>query len=368
MYSNNNSNRNYNQSHPSSVGDILAGHSPPFLRPPPTGGSAATPHPSAVPPLPPRPNETNSLFNRQPYFGNSYGNFGTQYSGYPSSLYSNQLNPLSGFGFNRFNGHFFGNNNNSFGESDITRIADESCRPAFQSIESIVQAFASVSMMLESTYFAVHNSFRAIVGVADHMTRVRQHLSQIVSALAIIRTLKWIIRRFLQLFGVRVFAANGSGDDSTERAWSQAFGDNTNSIANHLRADGTFNAINDSPSELATSGHSVWPVVVFFSTILGMPWLIWKLLSTITGTPKPASDKWLTGEDEHYEAIALYDFRTELNGELAFTVGQRLRVAPKDLQPRVRGWLLATIDGKSFGLIPANYVKIVNLRNPKKQQ
>lgn len=36
------------------------------------------------------------------------------------------------------------------------RLAEESSRPAFESIESIVHAFGSVSMMLESTYHAVH--------------------------------------------------------------------------------------------------------------------------------------------------------------------------------------------------------------------
>lgn len=32
------------------------------------------------------------------------------------------------------------------------------------------------------------------------------------------------------------------------------------------------------------------------------------------------------------------------------------------LQPRVRGWLLASLDGKTSGLIPANHVKILGKR------
>lgn len=40
--------------------------------------------------------------------------------------------------------------------------------------------------------------------------------------------------------------------------------------------------------------------------------------------------------------------------------GEILRVAPKEEQPRVRGWLLAsTQDGTKIGLVPINYVKIV---------
>lgn len=90
----------------------------------------------------------------------------------------------------------------------------------------------------------------------------------------------------------------------------------------------------------------------------------------------------MTGEDDHYTATALYDFRTDVPRELPFTTGQNLIIAPKglltfclsdkwisngfctELQPRVRGWLLATIDGKKVGLIPANYVRIVG-RNSK---
>ena len=36
-------------------------------------------------------------------------------------------------------------------------------QPTFQSFQSVIQAFGSVSMMLESTLFAVQNSVRAIV-------------------------------------------------------------------------------------------------------------------------------------------------------------------------------------------------------------
>ena len=39
----------------------------------------------------------------------------------------------------------------------------------------------------------------------------------------------------------------------------------------------------------------------------------------------------MTGEDEHYEALALYDFRTDIPRELAFNVGQTLIVAPKGI-------------------------------------
>lgn len=35
-------------------------------------------------------------------------------------------------------------------------------------------------------------------------------------------------------------------------------------------------------------------------------------------------------------------------------------------QPRVRGWLLASVDGQTSGLVPANYVKVLGKRRGRK--
>lgn len=43
-------------------------------------------------------------------------------------------------------------------------MAEESSRPAFESIQSVVYAVGSVAMMLENTFFALSSSFRAILG------------------------------------------------------------------------------------------------------------------------------------------------------------------------------------------------------------
>ena len=56
-----------------------------------------------------------------------------------------------------------------------------------------------------------------------------------------------------------------------------------------------------------------------------------------------------------------------MKNELSFVAGQHLILAPKDQQPSVQGWLLAS-NGKNVGLVPANYVKILGLRSPQPQQ
>lgn len=66
----------------------------------------------------------------------------------------------------------------------------------------------------------------------------------------------------------------------------------------------------------------------------------------------------LLGEGDHVLARAEYDFEAENDEELAFHAGDMLRLAPKDKQPRVKGWLLASLNGTSEGLVPANYIKV----------
>lgn len=37
----------------------------------------------------------------------------------------------------------------------------------------------------------------------------------------------------------------------------------------------------------------------------------------------------MTGEDDHFVATAQYDYKSENEGELSFSVGQEIKVAPK---------------------------------------
>jgi len=161
-----------------------------------------------------------------------------------------------GYGMNRFNNQL----ENGYAPNSFARQAEESSRQAFQSIESIVQAVGSVSMMLESSFYAVYNSFRAVVGVADHFSRMKMAFAQIFSAFAVIRTLRWLYHKLLVLLRLR----HGS---STDDVWMQA-------------AEGAI-AVTD-PDGKGT-GRSSWPIMLFFAIIIGGPWLIWRLLSSITG-------------------------------------------------------------------------------------
>ena len=145
--------------------------------------------------------------------------------------------------------------------STFVRQAEESSRPAFQSIESIVHAFTSVGMMLDSSFQAVYNSFRAVLGVADNFTRLKSQMVSVFSALAVIRTLRYIFRRILELLRLRP-----AGYAAT--AWEEA-------------ATAAASSAPLFPGEPKPK-NSAWPIMMFFGIILGAPWLIWKLIRSLS--------------------------------------------------------------------------------------
>ncbi|RUS85137.1 hypothetical protein EGW08_007101 [Elysia chlorotica] len=311
-----------------------------------TGGVASpvsnTSFASTPPQLPPRPSEqTSSLCNRLGYGGGMYGTGGynSMYGGYGGiggysgplgygGMYNSPYSSYGGYynGYNRMGGDM---------NSSFARFAEESSRPAFESINSIVQVVNSVGMMLDSTFQAVYNSFRAVIGVADNFSRLKSQLIQIFSALAFIRSLKYFLRKILEILRLR---PRGNAD----RLWSEAVREAAATVA--LYPDG-------GPAK------SSWPIILFFGIIMGGPYLIWKLLSAFSGTSD--ENAWARGEVDHFEAVSNFNFQGQGAEELSFSAGQTLKVSPKELQPRVRGWLLASADGKTTGMIPANYVKIL---------
>lgn len=223
-------------------------------------GTAAPLPPSttASPPAPPpRPSTTLSRPMYGGYGGYSSvygGGFGSPYS--PGSVYSpyGGMGSYGSYGYNRFGMQ------GDIGGSTFARVAEENSRPAFQSIESIVHAVSSVSMMLDSSFQAVYSSFRAVIGVADNFSRLRSQMVQVFSALALIRTLRYLIRRLLELLRLR---PAGQAEQEWREAMAQAAG------AVPVGGDGK-------PKK------SSWPIIMFFGIILGGPWLIWKLISSFS--------------------------------------------------------------------------------------
>ncbi|NWX29007.1 PEX13 protein, partial [Notiomystis cincta] len=290
------------------------------------------------PPILPRASQqtaSSSLSAFRPAYSGSfspgYGSYGTSFYG----SYSPYSYGYGGLGYNRFCAE-------GFPPSRFVQQAEESSRGAFQSIESIVHAFASVSMMMDATFSAVYNSFRAVLDVANHFSRLRVHFTKVFSAFALVRTIRYLYHRLQRLLGLRQSFEN-------EDLWAESEG----KVARAGLED-----------KVANSAKS-WPIFLFFAVIMGGPYLIWKLLSTYSDE-ETVSSNWASGEDDHVVGRAEYDFNALSEEEISFRAGDMLRLAPKEQQPKIRGWLLASYDGHTTGLVPANYIKILGKRRGRR--
>ncbi|KAL2083176.1 hypothetical protein ACEWY4_020949 [Coilia grayii] len=294
-----------------------------------------------APPLPPRPVQQSY----RPAFGSypsSYGLYGTSmYGGYSPYGYGGYGIGGGAMGYSRFGAE-------ETPPSRFVQQAEESSRRAFQSIESIVQAFSSVSMMMDATFSAVYNSFRAVLDVANHFSRLRAHFAKVLSAFALVRTLRYLYRRLQRLLGLR-------RDAEVEDLWA----DSEVTAAVALSSGGGRN-------EPRADSVKSWPIFLFFAVVLGGPYLIWRLLRSAEG-PEETATNWASGEDDHVVARAEYDFVAASEEEISFQTGDMLNLAPKEQQPRIRGWLLASLDGQTTGLVPANYVKVLGKRRGRRQ-
>ncbi|XP_041922215.1 peroxisome biogenesis factor 13 [Alosa sapidissima] len=310
--------------------------------PTPIGPSTSVPPglTRVAPPLPPRPVQQSY----RPTFGSypsSYGHYGTSmYGGYSPYGYGGYGMSGGALGYSRF----------GMEETQPSRFvqqAEESSRGAFQSIESIVHAFSSVSMMMDATFSAVYNSFRAVLDVANHFSRLRAHFAKVLSAFALVRTLRYLYRRLQRLLGLR-------RDAEVEDLWADS------------EATATI-ALSSGGARSEPRGDSVksWPIFLFFAVVLGGPYLIWRLLRSAEGAEETATN-WANGEDDHVVARAEFDFTAASEEELSFQTGDMLNLAPKEQQPRIRGWLLASLDGQITGLVPANYVKVLGKRRGRR--
>lgn len=171
---------------------------------------------SAPPPLPPR-----IQFNNQPpnpyaassapmnYYGyggggygggfggsfggggyGGYGGGGGMFNSYSTGLYN------SGMYGNRYGGGLGGMGGGPGDvESRFIQMAEENSRPAFQSIESFVSVIGNFATMLDSTFFALSNSFRAILGVTANLGKLRGMFGQFLSSIALFRGLHWLWRK-----------------------------------------------------------------------------------------------------------------------------------------------------------------------------
>ena len=181
----------------------------------------------------------------------------------------------------------FGYGPNNMAPSSFARQAEDSCQPAFDSVQSVVQAFASIATMLDSTFFAVHSSFRAVLGVADQLSNLKSHITNTLGALAIFKAIRYIYRKMMVWLRLR--------DGDVGSFQTEAWGDASRDVAEE---------------QFKKKASKSWPVVLFFAVVLGTPWLIWKLLQTLSGEGE--AETWMTGETFCFFRLSLVSRRLPL--------------------------------------------------------
>ncbi|CAI4224622.1 unnamed protein product [Auanema sp. JU1783] len=292
------------------------------------------------PPLPPRPFESynygsvlNGGYMGMPNTAMGYnqdlGNIGMYRNGmYPTM-------PYGGYGMSR--------------DTTFARLAEESSRGAFESIESVVNAVTSVANMLSSTHNAVYSSFRAVIGVVEQFSRLKMQVSSAVLSLALFKFIIKLWKKFLVFLKLK--------PQNYASVVEEAWGDSQQPFGVDILGSDRSQSIS-------------WPTVLFWTVALGGPYVIYKFIDQMVKTVEEKR-KWATGSGDHYTAETLFPFQASNEQELSFMKGDLLRIAPKEEQPRVRGWLLAsTQDGSKIGVVPINYVKVIGHKTktpPSKQ-
>ncbi|KAI8832550.1 Peroxin 13, N-terminal region-domain-containing protein [Chytridium lagenaria] len=228
------------------------------------------------------------------------------------------------------------------GELPLTARIEQSTASAFQMIDQIVQAFGGFSQMLESTFFATHSSFMAMVGVAEQFGHLRTYLGRALSIMAFVNMVK---RGVYRMLGKTPPAVPGEALS-------------VESFEEFKKDDG---------------GKSKRPMWLFIALLIGLPWLMSKLIKRLQQMSLEEAGKVLTPAEGpeapiHASQIkdlefcrALYDFKGEGPAELTFSKGDIIAVLSKEdpstKQPSM--WWRGRLRSGPIGYFPANYVEVI---------
>lgn len=221
-------------------------------------------------------------------------------------------------------------------EHRFIQMAEESSRPAFENIQSLVGAIGNIAAMLDSTFFALTSSFRAVLGVAANFAHLRGVFAQFWTSFALIRWGVWAYRKVLYLLRI-------TKTDPTTEGFRDAF--------KMAEANG------DATGSAQKKGSSM-SVLLFLGFILSAPYLLTKLFGGVDTSEQSKNPReW----KNPVQAVAIYNFDASNPGELTIRAGQPVLIAPRTIQTEQNllntGWVLASVDNTVSGLIPVNYVQ-----------
>ncbi|GAA5957754.1 hypothetical protein JCM3765_003755 [Sporobolomyces pararoseus] len=196
------------------------------------------------------------------------GSYGGGYGGYGSMGYGSI--GMGGYGMGGYGGGM-----NSFGggygmggmggyplpgspeELSLSQRMEHGTAATFQMIQAIVGAFGGFAQMLESTFMATHSSFFAMIGVAEQFGHLRNYLGQVLSIFALVRWIKGMLYRL----------TGRTPPTSISASEFKAF------------EGGAAGGANGQPPKPKLAKK---PLFVFLLTVIGLPWLMNRLVRLIT--------------------------------------------------------------------------------------
>lgn len=208
-----------------------------------------------------------------------YGGFGSSFGGGGGGMYGMGMGMGGGFGggYNAYNSGFrngFGHGNPMDPETRFIQMAEESSRGAFQSIEQVVSTIGNIATMLDSTYFALTSSFRAVLGLAANFSQMRGFFAKFFSTFTIFRSIIWIYKKLLYMAGLT------KTNPSTIINLNEAF----------KSAEEKVSSNQDFFNVAAQQSSSGLPMVLFLAFVFSAPYLIMKLFGSLMNSTADQSE------------------------------------------------------------------------------
>jgi len=248
-------------------------------------------------------------------------------------------------------------------ELSLSQRMEHGTMATFQMIQAIVGAFGGFAQMLESTFMATHSSFFAMIGVAEQFGHLRNYLGQVLSIFALVR---WIKGMLYRLTGRTPPPSTTTGGISAQ----------------------DFEGFKNGGSQGAKPKLAKKPLFVFLLTVIGLPWLMNRLVRLITerqasealrlsqlgpsqqpqfdqfGRPLPPSLMPQTPLDPSQllfmRAIHSYSPPEESKEkELRFEKDEILAVLSTKEERESSGWWMARSRDGRVGYVPGNWLEVI---------
>ncbi|KAH9983452.1 Peroxin 13, N-terminal region-domain-containing protein [Russula vinacea] len=227
----------------------------------------------------------------------------------------------------------------------VTQALESTTATTFALLHSVVQTFAGLAQMLESTFMATHSSFFALAGVIDQFAQLRNALGSVLGLFGLIRWLRDVLT-----------GRRASGNNAEMRSEFRHF-------LNGRPVQGPAAG----PSQPAPPPNaSKKPLIFFFIAFLGIPYAMHKLQGQQALPPLDPSQLAF--------ARTVFPFKASTQSELTLQENEIVAVMGKldpstgmEIDPRLEvqteWWKGRTREGRE-GWFPRNYVEVLERKAP----